>query len=121
MLPEIVFLAQFFDSVPGQADFFVPDAAGFIVLLINGDIQLVFGDFQHFRHKFPGPGDNLIFEIIAKGKIAEHFKKCAVTCGFANVVNVACADTFLAGRYTLSGRDFLTGEIRFHRRHAGID
>ncbi len=40
---------------------------------------------------------------------------------FSNIINIACADAFLAGAHPIPGRLVLSGEIPFHRSHAGID
>ncbi len=121
VLPEIVIAPQFCDAIPRQTNPVMPDLTGLVILLEDGNMQLILGDFQPFCHKFPRPGDDFVFEIIAKGEIAQHFEECAVARGFAYVFNIARTDAFLAGRHALAGRDFLPGEIRLHGRHAGID
>ena len=53
-------------------------------------------------YKRQGVGDCLLFEIIAEGKIAEHFEKSVMAIGEADVFEVvmfsAGANAFLAGR-----------------------
>ena len=52
-------------------------------------------------HQLPGVGDGIFLEIIAEGKIAEHFEKGVVAIGEADIFEVvvlaAGADAFLAG------------------------
>jgi hypothetical protein len=65
--------------------------------------------------------DGFPLKIIPKGEIPKHFKISAVPGGLANVIDIACADAFLAGGHTMARRLLLPGEIRLHRGHAGID
>ena len=121
MLPEVILLAKLLDSVPRQTNLFMPDFACFVILLIDGDIQLILRDFQPFGNKLPGPRDDFVLKIIAKGEIAQHFKKCAVARGFADIINIPCTDTFLTGCDTLTGGCFLPCEVCLHGCHTGVN
>ena len=121
VFPEVVFFAQFYDSVPRQTYHIMPDFACFIVFFVNGYVQSVFGDFQYFCYEFPRPGHDFVFEVITEGEVAQHFKECAVTSSFPYVVDITCTDTFLAGCHSLAGRDFLTSKVCFHGCHTGVD
>src|SRR6266436_1086983 len=69
-----------------------------------GYIKLFLWDGKPFRRsqQFPGIGDGVFFEIVAEGKIAEHFEEGVMAVGEADVFEVvvlaAGADAFLAGR-----------------------
>ena len=121
MLPEVILLAKLLDSVPRQTNLFMPDFACFVILLIDGDIQLILRDFQPFGNKLPRPRDDFVLKIIAKGEIAQHFKKCAVARGFADIINIPCTDTFLTGCDTLTGGCFLPCEVCLHGCHTGVN
>src|SRR4029077_19995117 len=53
----------------------------------NGDVELIFVDREPIRRgdQFPGEGDGLFFKVIAKRKVAHHFKKSVVALGEADV------------------------------------
>ena len=69
----------------------------------NGDVQFRFGDGEPFGRsdQLPGVGDGVFFEIVAEGKIAEHFEKSVMALGEADIFQVvvlsAGADAFLRG------------------------
>ena len=100
---------------------FRPDCKSFVVVLINGNPDVVYRQLQHLRAEFPRPRGCLVLEIIAEREVAEHFKIGAVARCFAHALDIGRADAFLAGGHPLAGRRDLPGEIFFHRRHAGID
>ena len=120
MLPEVIFFAESYHMRGVNADLFCPDVICFIVFGIYADIELVLGHFENLCEKFPRPSGCLAFKIIAEREVAEHFKKCAVTCGFADIINIGCAYALLAGGYSASRRSNFACEVFFHRRHAGI-
>ena len=80
--------------------------------LLSGDFRAAEdGEVQFFERnavpirksdQLPGIGDGFLFEIIAEGKIAEHFEKSVMAVGEADVFEVvvfsAGANAFLAGR-----------------------
>ncbi len=103
-LPEIVFAAEAQNSLARRTDL-LPQPLGiyirsdFIVTLEYRKphaprIQFVFIDQQ-----LPGELDCVFFEIIAEGKISEHFEKSLMPRGFADFIEVvvlaAGAQTFL--------------------------
>ena len=47
--------------------------------------------------ELPGPIDRFAFEVIAKAEIAQHLKESVVVGRAAHVVDVAGAETLLAG------------------------
>ena len=121
MLPEIIFLAKSENPLRRNADFPVPDIISLVVVLINGRIQSVLRQTHHSCQKLPAPRNGLALKVIPKGKISQHFKKSAVSCSLAHVLQIARADALLAGSHTSSGRNFLPGKIGLEGRHAGID
>ena len=118
--PEIVLFSHTHNSVGRNAHFFRPDVKSLVVVLINCNPKLVHGKFQNLGAEFPRPRSSLIFEIIAERKVSEHFKICAVARSFAHAFNIGRSDTFLARCNALPRRNFLTGEVRLKRRHAGV-
>ena len=90
-----------------------------VILLVNGRPEPVLRNFENLRQIFPSPGQSLLLEIVAEGKIAEHFKECAVTGGIADVFDIVCADALLTRCHASAGRGELTREIFFKRRHSG--
>ena len=121
MLPEIILLAEPEDLLLRNADLLIPDLVGLVVVQIDGRIEPVRIQPHHLGQKLPRPGNGLVLKIIAKGKIAQHLKKSAVTGRLADVLDIAGPDALLAGGNAPAGRNLLSGEIGFQGRHAGID
>ncbi len=112
VFPEIVFLSKAENPLLRNADFFIPYVKSFIVFQINGRIETLRIQSDHFRQKFPAPPDRILFKIIPKGKIPQHFKKCPMSRCLADIFNVPGTDTFLAGRHSLPRWYLLAGKIR---------
>ena len=72
------------------------------------------------RQKFYAPSQGFLFEIITKAEVSKHLKKCAMSGGMSNIVNIAGTDTFLAGAHPLLRRSFRSCKICFERRHARV-
>ena len=108
--PEIIAGGDADDAVVGKTGDFFPQAEGFVVVVIDGDEQLVLGQAEILDDQFPGEFDGLLLEIIAKGEIAEHFEKRVMARGIADIVEVvvlaAGAHAFLRGRRADIGRVF---------------
>src|SRR5262249_48107427 len=70
----------------------------------NCSVKFVLWNSEPFRRseKLPGVGDGFLLEIIAEGKIAQHFKKSVMSFGEADVLEVvvlaAGTDAFLGRR-----------------------
>jgi len=129
MLPEVVLLAEFEDTVFGNANILVPDAESLFInrcCLITckyRGIQAI-GIQSHplgRGQKFPSPPNGLFLKVISKGEVAQHLKIGAVAGRVADVFNIAGADALLAGSDPVPGRLLLAGEIGLHRRHTGVD
>lgn len=121
MLPEVVFLAEADHVVFGDADVLRPDVPCLIVVFVDGAVELVCRDLQHFREELPRPVDGVVLEIIAKGEVAQHLEVGAVAGGVADVVDVRRTDALLTGGHTVAGRSDFSREELLHRRHTGVD
>ena len=100
---------------------FLPHGVGFVIVFVNGNVNTVYGHFQHFGTKLPRPSRGFVFKIITKAKIAQHFKICAVASRFTHTLNIGRTNTFLASRHPLARRCYFPRKIFFHRCHAGVD
>ena len=117
--PEVFFKAH--NAFIGHAHNIMPDFISFVVVRVNGYPKFIGRQFQLFGQKLPAPGDNFLFEIIAEGKIAQHFKISMVARSAAYIFNIAGAHAFLASGDTRRRRFHLAGKKRFKRRHACAD
>ena len=121
MLPEVVLLAQTHHMRGVYAHFLRPDIVRLIVVLINGNIQLILGQLEHLSEEFPRPRGRLALEIVAEREVTQHLKKGAVARGNAHALNVGSADTLLAGGDALARRCDLACEILLHGSHSAVD
>ena len=129
VLPEVVPLAELENTPGGDADVLIPDAEGLVVrrggVAAGKDrgVQPLRVQAHPLRggQKLPGPGDGLLFEIVAKGEVAQHLKVGAVAGGVADVLNVAGADALLTGADPAAGGLLLPGEPGLHGGHAAVD
>ena len=101
-LPEVVLFTKAQDTLLWHWRELTPQIVGFIIIGIDGHIQLVLRQTQFLSQKRPSIGDGISFEIIAEGKVAQHFKKGMVSGGAAYGIQVimlaAGAHAFLRGR-----------------------
>jgi hypothetical protein len=81
--------------VGGDAHLVAPDGKGIVVFAEHAHHQAVGGQLEHFRRQFPGPGDRLLFEIVAKAEVAQHLKERVVPRRAAHVLNVVGANALL--------------------------
>ena len=121
VLPEVVFLAEADHVVFRDADVLRPDVPCLVIVFVDGAVELVRRDLQHFREELPRPVDGVILEIIAKGEVAQHLEVGAVAGGVADVVDVRGPDALLTGGHTVAGRSDFSREELLHRRHTGVD
>lgn len=117
--PEVI--GKRIDVVFRQTDHIVPVIMRFIVVRINGNVEAGLIELQDFGQEFPCPGNRFLLEIIAEGKIPQHFEESMVAGGTAYVFNISSTDTFLAGRHSVFRWFYLAGEVRLQWRHAGTD
>lgn len=71
------------------------------------------------RHKFPRPWNGPFLEIVAEGKITQHFEEGMVPRRPANHLYIRCPQALLAGSNAPGRWHCGSGEIRFERNHAG--
>ena len=123
--PEIVSCRDADDPVFGQTSNLAPQVKRFVIGMINGDGQPVGVQPPDLGHQRPRVRDRLFLKIIAKRKIAQHFKECVMPRGIADIVEIivfaASTYAFLAGRRTRNRTGFKTSEVVFERHHSGVD
>ena len=112
MLPEIIFFAKLKDALSRDSYFLIPDIKGFVVFQIHAGVQALRIKAGYFCEKLPCPSNRLMFKVISKREISQHFKKGAMSCCFAYILNIAGTYALLAGSNPLAGRNLLSGKIR---------
>ena len=97
--PEIVFLTQARKARWIDFDLVQPNVSRFVIILIDSDPKPVSLQSKFYGEKFPRKLNGPSFEIITEREIAQHFKKCVVSSGVANVLQVivfaTCSHTSL--------------------------
>ena len=121
MLPEVIFLAKAENTLCRNADLLVPDLKCLIVILINRRIQTVRIQLHHLSQELPAPCNGFLLKVITEGKVAQHFKEGAMTCGLAYILDITGTDTLLTGCHAAARRFLLTGKIRLQRSHTGVN
>ena len=121
VLPEVVLLAETNHVRWIYADLLCPDVVRLVVVLINRDVELFLGHFEHLGKKLPRPRCRLALEIVAEREVAQHLKEGAVTGCDAYALDIGRADALLAGGNALARRSYLACKILFHRRHSAVD
>ena len=122
-LPEVVGISQTLDA-PG-IDMLRPDIERLVVAFVYCHPKLLFRQFQHLGHEFPGIGNRIFFEIIAETEIAQHFEKRMVAGRMADILEIVVlapgTHTGLArsGTRVFRCRNF-TRKDRFERDHTRI-
>ena len=109
--PEII--VKFENAFISQTNHIMPIVIRFFIVRINSYIQLIRVQFDNLREKFPGPGNSFFLEVVAKGKVAEHFKKRMMAGSAAYIIYIICTDTFLTRRNPVRRRYEFTCKIRF--------
>ena len=109
--------------VGGDAHLLGPDIVSLVVLFIHRDVQAVLRNGHPLvrSQELPCPGNDLFFEVILEGEVAQHFKEGAVAGSDANALDIRGADALLAGGHAVTGRLFLSQKPLFHRCHAAVD
>ena len=123
MLPEVVFLTQTHHVVGGDAHLLGPDIVSLVVLLVHRDVQAVLRNGHPLvrSQELPCPGNDLLFEVILEGEVAQHFKEGAMTGSDTHALDIRGADALLAGGHAVTGRLFLSQKPLFHGGHAAVD
>ena len=122
--PEVVLDPEADDAISGNTDMISPDLPGFIVFLEDGDPHAVGIDAETLGDQLPCPGTRFLFEVIAEGKVAKHFKEGQVAGGVTHILKVvvlAPGTDALLGR-TRSGNlaGLLAGEDTLELVHPGV-
>ena len=122
--PEIVGGGDADDAIIREASDFLPQTVGFIVVVIDGDEQLVLRELVFLGDQVPGKFNRIGLEIVAEGEIAEHFEERVVARGVADVIEIvvlaASAYAFLRGCSAGVGALFNAGEDILELDHPGV-
>ncbi len=123
--PEIVRCADPDDPGILEAGDLFPERCGFIVFGIDRDEEFFRVEREFLGAQLPTECDCVFLEIVAEGKIPEHFEKGMVAGRVADIVEVivlaAGANAFLRCRRARAGGRLGTGKDVLERHHAGID
>ena len=94
-LPEIVggvlgtlVVTDAHDALFGHADFVGPDVVGLVVIDVDRNPELVFGQTVNAGQQFPGVFDCVMLEIVTKREVAEHLEKRMVARRITDVFQV---------------------------------
>ena len=92
--------------------------------MIDGDEQPILGQIKFLGDERPSQFNRVFFEIIAKGKITQHFKEGVMARRIADIVEVIMlatgAHAFLRGGGAHIGAVLNAGEGVFKLHHARI-
>ncbi len=92
-LPEIVFLIEAENAALGDAGDLLPQILGVVILAKHRDVQAVLGEAIFLGHQLPGEIDGFALEVIAEGKIAEHFEERMMAASVADVIEIVMLAT----------------------------
>jgi len=118
--PVVLVFVETGNALGRETDGLGPEVVGFVVFLEDGDTEVDGVEFEDFGEELPSPGDGFVFEVVAKGEVAEHLKEGAVG-DVADAVDVDGAETFLRGGHGRARRDFSIFKVGFKRHHTGDD
>ncbi len=124
--PEVVLFAQALDALLGHADDLVPDLLGLVVVLVDGDpellrLQAVTALVLGRGEQLPGELDRAFLEVVAEGEVAAHLEERAVAGGLADLFDVGGAHALLHAGGAGEGRLDLAQEVGLEGHHAGRD
>ena len=106
--PEIVRGRNADDAIVREARDLLPETKRLVVVVVDGDQQLVLLQPEILRDQVPGELDRALLEVVAEREIAEHLEKGEMARGVADIVEVvmlaAGAHAFLRGGGALIGR-----------------
>src|ERR1700761_6271829 len=86
--PEIVRSRNADDAIVREAGDLLPIARRLIIVVVNGDEQLVLLQPEILGDQIPSELDRAILEVVAEGKVAEHLEEGEVTRRVADIVEV---------------------------------
>lgn len=124
--PEVVLLAQPLDALGGHTDDIAPDLLGLVVVLVDGDpellrLQAVAAVLDGGGQQLPGELDGALLEVVAEGEVAAHLEERAVPGGLADLFDVRGADALLHAGGARERRLGLAEEVGLERHHARVD
>ena len=122
--PEVVGGGDADDPLVGQAGDLLPEVGGVVVVVVDGDEELVLRQAEVAGQQLPGVGDRAFLEVVAEGEVAEHLEEGVVARGIADVVEVvvlaAGAHALLAGGGAGVVAVLDAGEDVLELHHAGV-
>ena len=65
-----------------------PEFFGFVVFAENGHPEPFRGKLELLREQFPGESNGFVLEVVAEGKVPQHFEECLMAPRVADVVEV---------------------------------
>ena len=87
-LPEVVLFVEPDNPLSRNASFRGPQLFGFVVFTENGNPEPFRGKLELLREQFPGESNGFLLEVIAEGKVPQHFEECLVAPRVADVIEV---------------------------------
>ena len=86
--PKVVGCGDADDPLFGQTRDLPPQIERFVIVVIDGDGELVRRQSQVARQQIPGIFDRVVLEIVAERKVAEHFEERVVARRIADIVEI---------------------------------
>ena len=122
--PEIVARRDADDPLVGQAGDPLPQVERLVVVVVDGDGQLLWRQAEFPREEIPGVFDRVVLEIVAEREVAQHLEERVMARGVADIVEVvvlaAGAHAFLRRRGPDIGALLDAGEDVLELHHPGV-
>ena len=122
--PEIVARRDADDPLVGQAGDPLPQVERLVVVVVDGDGQLLSRQAEFACEQVPGVFDRVVLEIVAEREVAQHLEERVVARGVADIVEVvvlaAGAHAFLRRRGPDIGALLDAGEDVLELHHPGV-
>ena len=117
VLPEVITLSvcitvKLCDLFCRYADLIGPDLCCFVIFKIDGRIQTLRIQSNHFGQKLPAPFQRFMLKIITKGEITQHLKERQMSGRLSDILDITGTHALLTSGHSPSGRHFLPGKIR---------
>jgi hypothetical protein len=120
-LPKVVGIAEALDSLHRHPHHVPPNGFGLIISFMHRDPNSIPVESQNFSHKLPTPRNRLLFEVITKGKVAQHLEENQVSLGstdiFKVIVLAASTNTLLDRGRPLIWRYLISDEVGLKGNH----
>ncbi len=122
--PEVVLVPEAENAFRGHARHLLPQFEGFVVVLVDGDVELFLGQLQLFGDEGPREANGVFLEIVTEGEVPEHLEEGMVARRAAHVVEVvvlaAHAQALLGGGGAFVIAFFLSAEDLLELDHARV-